>query len=167
MTNWNYCPECAKGLIIQSDAGGETHPSCPDGHFVYYDNPKPCAGALVEKDGKYLLLKRANPPKAGTWNLPGGFMEAGETVEEAIKRELKEETGLEVEPYEYFMSRPSKYGGEGDELIGMSFKCHVIGGEFSLAPESTEAGWFTPTEMPLPEMPDDRAVVETLKRQFA
>ena len=56
-------------------------------------------GIVVWRDGKVLLVRRANPPKAGQWALPGGAQELGETLFEAAMREVKEETGITVKPY--------------------------------------------------------------------
>jgi len=55
-----------------------------------------CAGSVVVADGSLLLVRRANPPGAGRWSLPGGRVEEGETVEEAARRETFEETALEI-----------------------------------------------------------------------
>lgn len=54
-------------------------------------------GAVVWKGGAVLLVKRANPPRAGSWSLPGGKQHAGETVDEAASREVREETGVEID----------------------------------------------------------------------
>ncbi|MCC6032117.1 MAG: NUDIX hydrolase, partial [Pyrobaculum sp.] len=57
--------------------------------------PKVAVAALAVKDGKILLVKRKYPPSAGKWSLPGGHVELGERLEEAVLRELKEETGVD------------------------------------------------------------------------
>jgi mutator protein MutT len=60
-------------------------------------HPVPAVGAIILKDDKILLVKRGAEPGIGKWSIPGGSMEFGETMEEAVKREVKEETGLDVE----------------------------------------------------------------------
>lgn len=62
----------------------------------YPDRPVVGVGGVVVRDGAVLLVKRAAEPLAGEWSLPGGMVEAGETLEEAVVRELREETGLTV-----------------------------------------------------------------------
>lgn len=61
---------------------------------MIYDYPRSAAGLLVVKDDRVLLLERAAAPRVGFLDIPGGFMEAGETIEAAARRELREETGL-------------------------------------------------------------------------
>jgi 8-oxo-dGTP diphosphatase len=59
--------------------------------------PEVCVGAVVCRDEHILLIQRANPPQAGRWSLPGGRVESGETLVEAVVREVREETGLAIE----------------------------------------------------------------------
>jgi len=61
---------------------------------AHYDNPQPCGGALVERDGRVLLVRRALEPWHGHWDIPGGFCDAAEHPIHAAERELREETGL-------------------------------------------------------------------------
>jgi ADP-ribose pyrophosphatase YjhB (NUDIX family) len=64
---------------------------------VSADVPVPCVGAVVhDRDGRLLLVRRGRPPHAGLWSLPGGRVEAGETLAQAVVREVREETGLTV-----------------------------------------------------------------------
>src|SRR5689334_9855545 len=93
---FRFCPTCAQALEPlppgHRDAG---RPACPDGHYVHYDNPAVTTYAFVaDADGRFLALRRAHPPSTGEWDLPGGFVEAGEAPADAIVREIAEETGL-------------------------------------------------------------------------
>lgn len=93
MNEYNYCPICATPLKIGM-IEGKTRKYCPRCDFVDYKNPLPVALAVAVKDRKFLLIKRGIPPKKGMWGFPSGFIESGETAEEACLRELEEETGV-------------------------------------------------------------------------
>jgi ADP-ribose pyrophosphatase YjhB (NUDIX family) len=75
---------------------------CPHcgGKFEIWDNPKPVVDIIIEMDGGIVLIKRKNPPFG--WAIPGGFVDYGETVEHAARREALEETGLEVDDLRQF-----------------------------------------------------------------
>jgi len=93
MKEYNYCPTCATPLQIGM-IDGRMRKYCPKCDFVDYKNPLPVALAVAVKDKKFLLIKRGLAPKKGMWGFASGFIEIGETPEEACLRELKEETGV-------------------------------------------------------------------------
>jgi ADP-ribose pyrophosphatase YjhB (NUDIX family) len=91
---WNFCPICGAELAVAHD-GQSDRPHCPRCHRFYYRNPVPAAACFVRRPtGELLFAQRAVEPCKGEWTLPGGFVELGETTEEAALRELREETGL-------------------------------------------------------------------------
>lgn len=91
---WNHCGTCGRALVIAHD-GQSNQPHCPDCRRFYYRNPVPAACCFVSRgDGELLFARRAVEPCRGGWSLPGGFIELGETPEEAALRELREETNL-------------------------------------------------------------------------
>jgi len=73
---------------------GKERKYCPSCDFIDYRNPLPVAVAVAVRDKRFLLIKRGIPPKKGVWGSPSGFVEVGETPEEACLRELKEEAGV-------------------------------------------------------------------------
>ena len=91
-----YCPRCATALEPRPEHQ-TMRPTCPSCGFIWYRNPVPAAGVLIVSDGRVLLVRRKFEPRAGDWCIPAGFMEAGETPEEGIAREVGEETSLTVE----------------------------------------------------------------------
>src|SRR5437667_1224434 len=109
--------------------------------------------ALIFDDGRVLLARRDN---IDWWNLPGGGMELGETVDEAIRREVREETGLEVE-VEYLVgvySKPQK------QEVVLTFRCRVVGGVLTETEESRECRYFAPSSLPRNTLPKHRQRVE-------
>ena len=100
-TNWRYCPQCAHELALvtqDEDGGPKERLRCTNCGFTHWNNPTPVLAAIVEcadRDGQVLLAR--NAAWAGRmFALITGFMEAGETPEEGIAREVKEETNLDV-----------------------------------------------------------------------
>ena len=96
MKEYNYCPICATRLKAKLISGRKRN-FCPSCNFIDYKNPLPVATAIALRNNKFLLIKRGLAPKKGTWAAPAGFIEIGETPEEACLRELKEETGISGE----------------------------------------------------------------------
>ncbi len=90
---YQYCPICGRVLELGVIEGKERK-FCSNGDFVDYKNPLPVATAITIRNNKLLLIKRGIPPQKGMWGPPSGFIETGETPEEACLRELKEETGI-------------------------------------------------------------------------
>ncbi|OGH38304.1 MAG: hypothetical protein A3B44_01495 [Candidatus Levybacteria bacterium RIFCSPLOWO2_01_FULL_38_21] len=90
-----YCPHCASNLVPQA-IDNEKVKKCSNCGFIFWNNPKPVVSILLHKDGEILMLKRADEPFKNYWVLPGGFIYYRETAQNAIKRETKEETGLEI-----------------------------------------------------------------------
>jgi NADH pyrophosphatase NudC (nudix superfamily) len=101
-TEFRFCPACATplALIGQEEDGGFTQRlRCPACGFTHWNNPTPVLAAIVEMDGQILLARNAAWPSK-MFGLITGFMEAGETPEEGIRREIAEETSLAVDALE-------------------------------------------------------------------
>ena len=92
MNKYSYCPICGSHLTKQL-IEGKQRKYCHKCGFVHYENPLPVALAIAIRDRKFLMVKRGIEPKKGSWAPPSGFIESGETSEEACLRELAEETG--------------------------------------------------------------------------
>ena len=118
------------------------------------------AGAIIfNNDGKVLLLKHRFRAGSG-WGIPGGFLEAGEQPEEAMRRELREEIGLEVEEVEIFTSRSFKK----PQQVEILFRCRADAEVKPLTIEVERAEWFSIEALP-PGLPkDQRAIIEHVCR---
>ena len=90
---YQYCPTCGR-VLEQGIIEGKERKFCPNCDFIDYKNPLPVVVVIAVKGKKFLLIKRGTEPRKGAWASPSGFIEVGETPEEACLRELKEETGV-------------------------------------------------------------------------
>jgi 8-oxo-dGTP diphosphatase len=119
-----------------------------------------CVGAVIhDSQGRLLLIKRGHEPGAGLWSLPGGRIEPGETDAEALVREMREETGLEVEPGRLIgaVRRPAQ---DGDVLDIRDYAASVIGGTLTPGDDAADARWVDVTELNSLAITD--GLVETL-----
>jgi 8-oxo-dGTP diphosphatase len=99
-----------------------------------------CVDGLLVKNGKMLLLKRAGEPFKGCWGLVGGSVEAGETLMQALKREFKEEIGLDVEVGRLIDTRIENTFDRTKKIF--TFEVTGAKGEIKLSSESESYGWF-------------------------
>ena len=100
---------------------------------------------MLERDGRVLLAKRAIEPRLGYWDLPGGFLEEGEEPLDGLRREFREETGLEVEPVEWLGAFLDPYNSYF--VLGLTWVVRADG-EPSAADDVAELAWFGPDELP-------------------
>jgi 8-oxo-dGTP diphosphatase len=149
LDGWRLCPRCGSEL-----ERGDGRARCGACEFVAYANPAPTACALcLDVEGRLLLGRRAGEPYEGRWDVPGGFVEEYEHPLDCLRRELREETGLEVEPGEFVGVWLDRYGpGEGDPAtLNLYWSARVVGGEARAADDVAELRWFALDELPAPD----------------
>ncbi len=112
-------------------------------------NPVPGAQALIERDGRILLGRRRDEPRAGCWDLPGGFLQETEHPSDALVREIREETGLEVELGELVLITMDPY--DGRTILSLTWTAEPRGGEEQPGDDLVELRWFAAGELPPPE----------------
>jgi NADH pyrophosphatase NudC (nudix superfamily) len=148
MRGWRFCPRCGIGLTFVGD-GPERHATCGACGFVKYDNPLPTTIGLICRGRTILLLRRADEPARGRWDTVGGFLSGGETAEQNLVREAREEIGCPVVDLRPVGSYSSVYGDTGMTTVGIAFRCRIADDAvIRLSDENSEHGWFGWDEIP-------------------
>ena len=122
---FEYCPVCGAKAFTERNEKAKQCTACG---FVYYFNPSSAVACFIKNlQGDLLLVRRGKEPAKGTLDLPGGFVDMFETGEDAVRREVKEETGLEVKSCRYLFSLPNLYLYSGFEVhtLDMFYECMV------------------------------------------
>jgi ADP-ribose pyrophosphatase YjhB (NUDIX family) len=160
---WRLCPRCGAELGLEQLPA---RVSCPVCGFVAYANPKPAANAfVVDHAGRVLLARRAREPSLGLWDLPGGFVEEGEHPTDTLRRELLEETGLEVEPGSFAGLWMDEYGDgpDSESTLCLYWTARVVRGVLSPADDVSELAWFAADELPSDDQLAFPSVAEALE----
>jgi len=141
-----YCAACATKLDDRDCEGGSTCPNCGRS---WYQNSSPTVTAAIVKDGRVLVSFRAFEPKKGKADTPGGFLKPGEEPLEGLRREIREELGVEIEvSFEDFIQGvPHTYGDEGDWVLSLGFAARLVSGDIVPADDVAEARWVTYGEL--------------------
>ena len=148
-----FCGWCGSKVKYTSEWSSK----CPECGYAKYLNPKPCTNIIVCKGDKVLFMKRAQDPKKGKYDFPGGFVDMGDdSVEDGAYRELKEELGLsksDLTPLEYVGSLQApvyKWHDTAIRNISMFFKTQVMDGKESNIyldkKENSEFLWLDPSD---------------------
>lgn len=157
-----YCSNCG-APVRRKIPPGDHLPRyvCDACQTIHYQNPKIVSGCIPEWEDQILLCRRAIEPRYGRWTVPAGFMENGETTEQAAARETLEEACAEVEITELY----SVFSLPHISQVYLLFRGRLRRPEFSPSPESLEVRLFRQEEIPWSEMAF-QAVHQTLQRYF-
>ncbi len=156
----NFCQVCGQPMTDQIKFG-KPHRVCPDCGFIHFDDPKVAVVAFVEQDQRVLLVRRAMNPERDRWALPGGFVDYGEDPREATRREVLEETGLDVHVTRLIDVNGGQHGS-GSASIVIVFAAEVVGGTAEARDDADALLWYAASD-PLPEIAFEstRSLLET------
>lgn len=121
---------------------GKPRPTCPQCGYIHYADPKVAAVVFIEQAGKVLLVRRGIQPEMGKWALPAGYVDYGEDPRLTAVREVREETGLEIDLtrlLEVMFTPP---------VIVIIYAGVVISGRLQAADDAEAVDWFAPTHLP-------------------
>ena len=149
---YRFCPRCGGGLERRAIKTIEPKRLvCQTCSFIFYQDPKVVAGTIFTLDRRIVLLKRGVEPALGKWVFPGGYVDRGETVEEAARRETREESQLEV----VIGSLLNVYSYPRSPNVIIVYAAQIVGGNLAAGEESVEAATFLPDEVPWQDLAFD------------
>ena len=146
LARWRFCPRC-RAELTHVDSRVE----CSACGFVRYANPLPAVAALVVDDeGRLLLGRRAFEPDAGMWDTIGGFLDEEEDAVDALRREVREETGLEVEVGDFVGAFSDGYGSGEDAptALNLVYEARLVAGEPRPDDDVSDLAWFPRDALP-------------------
>ncbi|MCX5893853.1 MAG: NUDIX hydrolase [Deltaproteobacteria bacterium] len=144
------CPQCGGALEKRLIKVGEPERLvCGSCGFVFYLDPKLATIAIVPLEGGVVMVRRSINPGYGLWVVPGGFVDVGERVEEAVVRETLEEAHLHVAVERLL----NVYSYRDSTTVVVAYLTKYLGGELAAGDEALEARVFTPAEIPWDEIP--------------
>jgi 8-oxo-dGTP diphosphatase len=162
---YNSC-KLSRAEAVQHDFGQEVRRSIRMSGREYPDAPQVAVGAIVVRDDRALLVRRAKPPSEGLWAVPGGRVELGETLQEAVEREIKEETGLTIRAgnpvYSFDVILRDDAGRVRFHYVIVDLLADYVSGTLRPGDDACEARWVTPTE--LARLMVNQTTLEALKQ---
>lgn len=145
LDGWRYCPRCSAELRRE-----DNRVDCDACGFSHYASSAPTSSAFVlDDDGRIMLARRAYEPDAGKWDVPGGFLEEGEDPVDGLRRELREEAGIEIDVGDFVGVFTDTYG-EVSHVLNLVWEARIAEGEPTPDDDVSELRWF-----PIDAMPDD------------
>lgn len=140
LDNWQFCPRCSRPLSVETD-----HLACARCGEQYWANSIPAVQGILEREGRVLLARRGREPRRGHWDLPGGFLGEHEDPLDGLRREFREETGLEISPGELFGIDIEPYADRS--VFSVTWLVSATG-EPVAADDVAELRWFARDELP-------------------
>jgi mutator protein MutT len=150
LDGWKHCPVCATSV-----APGDRSVECPQCGFVTYAHSMPTASAVVgDEEGRVLLSKRAVNPFAGRWDVPGGFVEEGEHPVDCLRREFREEAGIELADERLLGIWIDRYEYKRRVVatLNVYYTARIADGTPEAADDVAELRWFARDEVPVGEL---------------
>jgi ADP-ribose pyrophosphatase YjhB (NUDIX family) len=162
---FTFCPKCGHALESRNLKASEPpRLVCTSCAFVFYMDPKVAAGTITVVDGGIVLLRRAIDPAWGKWVFPGGFVDRGESVQDAAVRETLEEVRLRVSVTGIL----DVYSYTGTETVLVVYSADVVGGELATGEEAEDVKAFPPEQIPWDDLAFDstRAALKDYLHRF-
>ena len=150
-----FCPSCGTPLASRTLCG-QVRPAYPACSFVHFPNPRVAVAMFLADRDRLLLVQRGVPPEQGRWALAAGFVDRGESPEAAARREMREETGLEVQVERLL----DLFYDEDREVIVILYRVRWLGGVPAANDDVDAVRWFAKDELPEVAFESSRRAVQ-------
>jgi ADP-ribose pyrophosphatase YjhB (NUDIX family) len=145
----NFCPSCGQRVVVRIPEGDHLpRHVCDACKTIHYQNPRIIAGCVIETEGKILMCKRAIEPRLGFWTIPAGFMENGESVQNAAAREAVEEALAHVRIGSLLAIVNVLHANQ----VHITFRASLAVPTYGVGPESLETALYDESEIPWPQI---------------
>jgi 8-oxo-dGTP diphosphatase len=159
---YNYCPGCG-GKLAAVPLDHTWRLKCTSCNNIFYENPAVGVAAIIlDQDHKLLLGRRKRGKFKGLWCIPCGYLEYDEDIYDSVKRELKEETNLDIEAGQVFSVKSNSHDPH-QRSVGIWFKARIIGGELKPGDDLCELDYFPLDNLPSLAFPTDKMVIDELR----
>jgi NADH pyrophosphatase NudC (nudix superfamily) len=162
-SQFTFCPYCTTPLVEKQVAHTQRR-ACPACNFIYFPDPKLVTVVVVQHNGAFLLGRRNIDPAKGQWSFFSGYVDRGEQVEEAARREVKEESNLDVR-LEHLIG---VYSESDNPHVVIAYRASILNNDISPLTadpdEVSELAFFTPEEIPPLAFPTDQQILHDLHR---
>jgi ADP-ribose pyrophosphatase YjhB (NUDIX family) len=145
LQRFSYCPLCGTELVLSEGSGGAY---CPVHDHSWYRSSSLTVGCVLMREGRALVTIRGIEPEKGRYDVPGGFLEAGEHPVDGLRREAREELGVEIDgvggPVQMAIHR---YGEDGDYVLALGFTARIAEGDPSPTDDAADIAWVSLAEL--------------------
>jgi ADP-ribose pyrophosphatase YjhB (NUDIX family) len=167
LDQWKHCPRCGAGV----EPGGGMVECGVCGFRVYASSNATASAACLDEERRVLLSRRGIEPFKDMWDFPGGFLEEEEHPLDCLRRELREEAGVEIEPIDFIGVWVDKYGGDGSAstTLNLYWTARIVEGEPEPHDDVAELRWFRADEVSDDDLafPHTREVLAVVRQQNA
>lgn len=150
-----FCSRCATPMAAAT-LGGKQRPQCPACGFVAWRNPAPVGMAVIEHEGQLVMIRRSAAPLADYWAPPAGYVECGESVPAAVRREAREECGLDIE----LDGLIGVYSQADVDVLIVAYRARSIGGSLRAGDDASDVRLFAAQQLPPQASPVDGSATD-------